>query len=325
MKQFSVIIPVYNTEQYLRECLGSVLTYKGEELEVIALDDGSTDGSLALLSTFSDPRLKVFHHENMGVYKTWKRGVELCEGEYIVFLDSDDSLKEGLFPFLNSILDEYRPDLIQYGWTEVEENGQTRDRTAADVREGYFEGAELRALVEEKMLFLGTDRSGFSTLRWAKAFRTELLRAVLPDTIENICMYEDDSITRPFFTQIRSLYVTRRSFYNNRYRTGGSICSSPEKLSAHFEDCKNLISYFYDTKERFGYPEKTLRYYYVFYYTALLGDAVCAKDLPLIKRILADERLRELMKEESGIKIFLLRRRMFRLYRLMRKIKRALR
>lgn len=325
MKRFSVIIPVYNTEQYLRECLGSVLSYKGEEIEVIALDDGSTDGSLALLGSYSDPRLRVYHHDNMGVFKTWKRGVALCEGEYVVFLDSDDSLKEGLFPFLNTVLDKCKPDLIQYGWTKIHERGRKRDFAAADVREGLIEGEELRALVDEKMFFLGKDRSGFSTLRWAKAFRTELLRAVLPYAMENIGMYEDDSITRPFFTQMRSLWFTRESFYNFRYRTSGSMCSSPEKLSSYYEDCKSLIAYFDDTKERFGYPEKTLRYYYVFYHTAVLGDAVCAKNLPLAKRILADERLRALMKEERGIKIFLLRRRMFLLFRLARKLRRALR
>jgi len=94
--KLSVIIPVYNKEKYLRQCLDSVLDQGLKELEVIAVDDGSTDSSGAILDEYArrDPRIKAVHQKNQGAGPARNTGLELAAGDYIFFLDADDFLSE---------------------------------------------------------------------------------------------------------------------------------------------------------------------------------------------------------------------------------------
>lgn len=88
----SVIIPVYNVQQYLRECVSSVLAQVYSNLEIILIDDGSTDesGKLCDELALSDERISVFHKTNGGLSRARNYGVEHCHGDWILFVDSDD-------------------------------------------------------------------------------------------------------------------------------------------------------------------------------------------------------------------------------------------
>jgi glycosyltransferase involved in cell wall biosynthesis len=88
----SVIIPVYNTESYLRKCLDSIVNQTYRELEIIIIDDGSTDGSGEICDEYkmSDSRIRVFHTENRGLSCARNLGLDEAKGEWIGFVDSDD-------------------------------------------------------------------------------------------------------------------------------------------------------------------------------------------------------------------------------------------
>lgn len=90
----SVVIPVYNSERYLRECLDSVLTQTFRNIELILVDDGSTDGSGVICDEYfaRDHRVQVIHNSNYGANASRKAGVEVSSGEYICFVDSDDTI-----------------------------------------------------------------------------------------------------------------------------------------------------------------------------------------------------------------------------------------
>lgn len=90
----SVIIPVYNTEDYVQECIKSICNQSLNEIEIIAINDGSTDNSLTILKEYAkkDSRIKVHSQTNRGLSSTRNIGMELAEGEYIYFMDSDDLL-----------------------------------------------------------------------------------------------------------------------------------------------------------------------------------------------------------------------------------------
>lgn len=90
--KFSIIIPVYNVEPYLRECLDSVLAQTFADWEAICVDDGSTDGSGAILDEYAakDPRFRVLHQKNAGVGQARNAGLEVAKGTWIGFLDADD-------------------------------------------------------------------------------------------------------------------------------------------------------------------------------------------------------------------------------------------
>ena len=88
----SVVVPVYNVENYLRQCIDSILNQTLQDIEVILVDDGSTDRSAAICDEYAgaDSRVKVFHQKNTGLVGARKKGVELSCSTYITFVDSDD-------------------------------------------------------------------------------------------------------------------------------------------------------------------------------------------------------------------------------------------
>ena len=92
--RISIIIPVYNAEEYLDRCLESVLEQSFTSFEVILVDDGSTDSSPLICDRYSatDPRFRTVHKENGGVSSARNAGMDLAKGEYLMFLDSDDAL-----------------------------------------------------------------------------------------------------------------------------------------------------------------------------------------------------------------------------------------
>ncbi|MDY3663438.1 MAG: glycosyltransferase, partial [Campylobacter sp.] len=94
----SVIIPVYNTASFLKECVESVLN-QDENLEIILINDGSKDDSGAICDKLAkeNANIKVLHKQNGGVSSARNAGLELAKGDYIAFIDSDDSIKKGYF------------------------------------------------------------------------------------------------------------------------------------------------------------------------------------------------------------------------------------
>src|SRR5690606_22590995 len=94
MPKVSVIIPVYNTENYLRECLDSILAQTFTDFEVLLINDGSTDSSGKICDEYAekDSRIKVFHKENGGVSSARNLGLDNAKGEWICFVDSDDEI-----------------------------------------------------------------------------------------------------------------------------------------------------------------------------------------------------------------------------------------
>ncbi len=97
--KISVIVPVYNTEKYLRQCLDSILSQTLQELEVICIDDGSTDSSPAILDAFcrKDSRVRILHKENDGLGAARNSGIGMACGDYIGFVDSDDFVAPDMF------------------------------------------------------------------------------------------------------------------------------------------------------------------------------------------------------------------------------------
>ncbi|WP_298501346.1 glycosyltransferase family 2 protein [uncultured Methanobrevibacter sp.] len=94
MVEISVVLPVYNSKDYLKECLDSILNQSFKDFELLCIDDGSSDGSLEILNEYktADERIIVISQENMGVARTRNRALDLANGKYVYFMDSDDYL-----------------------------------------------------------------------------------------------------------------------------------------------------------------------------------------------------------------------------------------
>ena len=113
MERISVIIPVYNTEEYLAQCLDSVIGQSYSNIEVILVDDGSSDTSGRICDDYSwkDSRVRVVHQKNGGVSRARNAGIDLANGEFISFIDADDTIRSNHFHALYSLLEQSNSDI----------------------------------------------------------------------------------------------------------------------------------------------------------------------------------------------------------------------
>lgn len=124
MARFSFIIPVYNVEPYLSECLDSVLSQDFEDFEVCVVDDGSSDGSSLICDEYAarDRRIKLCHQENGGVSVARNRALDMATGEYIWFVDSDDYVLPGALSYLDAVIGDSGCDTVFFGREMLERN-----------------------------------------------------------------------------------------------------------------------------------------------------------------------------------------------------------
>lgn len=124
MKKLSIIIPVYNTEKHLKKCFDSIVNQNNSEIEVIVVNDGSTDDSEVIIKEYTNKYKDVFTYYkkgNTGVADTRNFGIEKATGEYIMFLDSDDYIDKKLYDNIKKYIDE-DIELIKYKMQRVDEN-----------------------------------------------------------------------------------------------------------------------------------------------------------------------------------------------------------
>lgn len=114
----SVIVPAYNIENYIENCLESIIRQTYKNLEIIVIDDGSTDNTGKIIDNFSnfDKRIKVIHKKNEGVSKARLLGVEESKGEYIGFVDGDDQIEKYMYEHLLNNALKYRADISHCGY-----------------------------------------------------------------------------------------------------------------------------------------------------------------------------------------------------------------
>lgn len=125
MKLVSIIIPVYNVEKYLNKCIDSVIEQSYKELDIILVDDGSTDSCGVVCDEYAkrDPRIRVIHQENAGQGYARNNGLNVAKGEYVVFIDSDDYIHTDLVKNCVIAMQEYNTDMVLYSGNKVDENG----------------------------------------------------------------------------------------------------------------------------------------------------------------------------------------------------------
>lgn len=141
----SVIIPVYNVAPYLRRCTDSVLSQKGPSLEVLLIDDGSTDGSGALCDAIAgeDDRVQVVHKPNGGLSSARNAGLDLAQGHYVSFVDSDDYLEEDAYRDLVHLAQKFQVPLVCGGRFDVEEETGAKQLGLCPEKEGLLSGENL--------------------------------------------------------------------------------------------------------------------------------------------------------------------------------------
>lgn len=121
--RFSIIVPVYNTERYLKKCIDSILIQKFSDFELILVDDGSEDGCGDMCDQYAeyDSRVRVIHKKNMGVSAARNDGLDKASGDYILFVDSDDWIENNCLEVLNDVITE-NIDVVVFGLKKIFKN-----------------------------------------------------------------------------------------------------------------------------------------------------------------------------------------------------------
>ncbi len=149
--RFSVIVPVYNVEKYLDKCLNSIVNQDFLDMEVLLIDDGSTDGSGAICDAYEKKNdyVKVYHKSNGGLSDARNFGIKHSRGDYIIFIDSDDWISDGCFQKLYEVIGDSNVDIVE---TTLIESFEDRDLERDQSMESFFEvDQSISNLIEWKL------------------------------------------------------------------------------------------------------------------------------------------------------------------------------
>ena len=171
----SVVIPVYNSEKYLRECMESIVNQTLREIEILCVNDGSTDGSLAILEAYSavDPRITIISQDNRGVSSARNHGIRCAQGDYVYFIDSDDTLDTTALEKAADLAVKNRLDVLVFAYDRVYECEELR-QAFPDPPHNIGESPEVGAGVE--YLKAMNDLKLYTPVVWRAVFRTAFLR-----------------------------------------------------------------------------------------------------------------------------------------------------
>ena len=200
----SVVIPVFNVEPYLNKCMTSIVQQSYKELEIIVVDDGSTDNSSQICDEWAvrDSRVRVIHKENGGLSDARNAGLAVATGRYISFVDSDDWLQPQFMEILMKTLKEANADIVECGVLFVDEQGQILRRRCFQGNKAEKNRIEaLRALVKE---------DGVYQTVWNKLYKRDVLEGIL---FEKGKYNEDDFWTYQIFDRAEKLIVIPNELY----------------------------------------------------------------------------------------------------------------
>lgn len=222
----SVIVPVYNVEAFLRPCADSLLNQSYKNLEILLVDDGSTDGSPSICDEYAakDPRVRVIHKENGGLSSARNAGMDAANGVYIAFLDSDD----GISPRFIELLLAADADVAQCGFSRF----STLDTQAR------FRSCSPRDMA----LQMHADASGACTVVWNKLYRRSVLEGLrFPEGKQ----HEDEFFTWRALWQANSCAVTDAALYYYRPRAGSIMAGGFSERSLDAVDALRQRADFY--------------------------------------------------------------------------------
>ena len=233
MKLISVIIPVYNIAPYLPNCLDSLMNQTYENLEIIAVDDGSTDDSGRILDEYSsrDNRIKVIHKRNEGVSAARNDALDIASGDYIGFVDGDDTAEYDMFEFLLNNAEQYNADISHCGFMLVREGCD--DTPFYGTGEVWIQDHE-KGLID----LLKGDR--IEPGCWNKLYRSELFDDI---RFEKTILYNEDNLINFYLFKKANKSVYSDECKYNYIRRENSACTSEiaDKHVFHPVKVKELV------------------------------------------------------------------------------------
>ncbi len=223
--KLSIIIPVYNCEEYLDECLNSVIKQDGLEYEIILVDDGSTDRSGAMCDDYMSryDKIVVVHKPNGGLGSARNAGFKVARGEYFIYLDSDDYLTQNSLKKLVDIADKDRLDILLFGADPFREDGKEMKNVYARKKSRFDVVQTGTAAMREAF-----DNNEYYTSVCLRLYRKDFVSGLGIVFNESI-IHEDIDYAFLTYIQAARTEIVRDMIYHRRYRAG-SIMSTRSML-----------------------------------------------------------------------------------------------
>lgn len=220
MARVSIIVPVYNAEMYVAECIESIQKQTLTDIEIIIVNDGSTDSSGLIANEFAehDKRIKVLHQKNKGLVETRKRGILEASSDYIGFVDADDWIEPDMYGMMFQEIKQNGADLVL---TEIFHYGAGGEYAVKHtVESGLY---DYNKIVEEIYPRLVNNGNGLHPSMGTKLFRKALLESVMDYVDGRVKIAEDVLFSYPYMIRCKKIYVMDKAFYHYRFNPD-SMC-----------------------------------------------------------------------------------------------------
>lgn len=226
--QISIIVPCYNAVHYIHTCLDSILGQSYEDFEVICINDGSTDGTLAILENYEarDPRIKLFDQENKGLSESRSRGINYATGKYTLFVDSDDWLQlDTLEVILNSQIDY---DIICFSYIREFKEQSLPKKIGLS---GDFSASELQRRIVGP---IGHEVSKIENLDalatvWGKLYKSEKIKNIAFTEVSQIGTWEDGLFNLEVLENCDQILILDQTLYHYRKSNQASFTNQYRK------------------------------------------------------------------------------------------------
>ena len=270
MTKLSIIVPVYNVEQYLRKCVDSLLAQDISDYEIILVDDGSTDGSGAICDEYElkaksqelrvkSASVRVIHRKNGGLSAARNSGLEVARGEYVMFVDSDDYLQMNVLGTLIDQMEDKRLDVLRYNYKNVRlaKSEELRGKSEYEVFEPFKTGKpyfDYSSEVVDGETFLN-ERLGYACYAVMFMIRRDLIFNPLNSSSENTLFtpgiyFEDTDWTPRMLMRAKRAASTEMIVYNYLWREGSiTLPDNPQKKKKVLEDKMRQIVGFQEQKK----------------------------------------------------------------------------
>ncbi|MCR1823330.1 glycosyltransferase family 2 protein, partial [Terrisporobacter muris] len=242
MPLISIIVPVYNVEQYIRRCLDSLINQTFKEIEIILVDDGSTDSSGRICDEYAkiDDRVKVIHKENGGLSDARNKGIDIAQGEYIGFVDSDDFVSLDMFQYMYSYND-IKADIVSCEYKKIYDNNKinTRDKSK---KINVKEFNNIEAL--ENYFGEYSDKREIQVVVWNKIYKKELFEDIRFPFGK---LYEDGYVTYKLLYKAKKIIHLYEELYYY-FQREGSLIRSEFSLNVlkSYDDRREIFRFLYD-------------------------------------------------------------------------------
>ena len=248
--KLSVIMPVYNTEKYLQKSIESVIRQTYKDIEVILVDDGSTDGSGEICNQYAEAynNFKVLHQENGGNVSARCRGAKEAMGEYVTFMDSDDWIAEDMYEELMKSAEEEKCDIVSQSGYTVYDNGKCYQVEGTTMLGTYKKGKGYDMFLSKMMYDEGRGCVGIGPSLSHKVIKREILDDVVEKIDKNIVLGGDAAIFYSSCLRAESICII--AGYGYFYRVLGMSVSHSYNVT-YFNKIYTLYKYFEKEFSRF--------------------------------------------------------------------------